>query len=174
MQAHEGIQDQQPWSKLGDGALERSGVGRQVQPQRRGGDHLDVEGLQVKAGRQADPFEPSAHDVQGVFGRIQQHAARVWHGELTQTRRAGSHRHSQLEREEGLAAFGLPADDADGLFRPQSCDEPTLLIRASGQLPGQLHRQRAHRLRPATLSCAAEGAATVSKNSCSSIWRASR
>src|SRR5271166_1431187 len=81
----------------------------------------------------------------------------------------------QIEGQEGFAAFWLAADDPDGLFRPQSIDEPTLLLGAVGEAPGRLDRKQGHRRRRvAALVSLAAGTAQVSKNSVSSIWRASR
>ena len=72
------------------------------------------------------------------------------HAEVPQTRSAGGDGHREIECEEALAALGFASDDADGLLRPQSCDEPALLIGTGGELPGRFHRQYIHRLRPAT------------------------
>jgi len=63
----------------------------------------------------------------------------------------------------------ITADDSDGLFGPQTRDEPALLLGAIGETMGQLDGQRAHRRRPATLACAGEGALCSSKNNFSSI-----
>jgi hypothetical protein len=57
--------------------------------------------------------------VQGVFGGIEQDAAGAADREAVQAGDAGGHGDGQIEGEEGFAAFGFAADDADGFFRPQ-------------------------------------------------------
>ena len=80
-----------------------------------------------------------------------------------------------IEGEEGFAALGFAADDADGFLRPQPLDEPALLLGAIGEAPGRLDRKLGHRRRRiAALVSFAAGRPQVSKNSVSSIWRASR
>ena len=97
-----------------------------------------------------DTFQSSAHDMQSVLGRIQQHAPRMRHREVAQTRCAGSDGDGQVQSEEGFAALGFPPDDSYGLFGPQACDQPALLLGTIGETIGLLDRQRAHRRRPAT------------------------
>jgi hypothetical protein len=112
----------------------------------------------------------AAHDVQGIFGGIEQDAAGAADREAAQAGDARGDGDGQIEREEGFAAFRFAADDADGFFRPQSLDEPALLIRAIGESPGRLHRKPAHRRRRiATLASFAIGTPQVSKNNASSI-----
>ena len=127
------------------------------------------------AGGGADAIEPAADDVECVLGGIEQDAAGVGHREAAQAGDAGGDGDGQIEGEEGFAALGLAADDADGLFGPQPVDEPALLLGAVGEAPGRLDRKLAHRRRRlAALVSLAAGTAQVSKNSFSSICRASR
>ena len=49
------------------------------------------------------------------------------HREAAQAGDAGGDGDGQLEGQEGFAALGLAADDADGFFRPQPIDEPARL-----------------------------------------------
>jgi hypothetical protein len=175
MQTHERIEDQQPRFQPGDGFFQPCTVGLEIEAQTGGGDHLDVEFGETDAGGGADTFETATDDVQGIFGGIKQDAAGVADREAAQAGDAGGDGDGQIEGEEGFAAFGFAADDADGLFRPQSVDEPTLLFGAIGEAPGLLNRKRAYRRRRiAALVSLAMGTAQVSKNSVSSIWRASR
>jgi len=175
MQPHERIEDQQPWFQPGDGFLQSCPVGLEIEAQTGSGDHLDVEFGETDAGGDADTLKATADDVQGIFGGIEQDAAGVADREAAQARDAGGDGDRQIEGEEGFAAFGLAADDTDGLFRPQSVDEPALLFGAIGKPPGRLDRKGAHRRRRiAALVSLAIGTAQVSKNSVSSIWRASR
>jgi hypothetical protein len=62
--------------------------------------------------------EPTTDDVQGVLGGVEQHASWVGHGEAAQAGPAGGDGDGQIEGEEGFAAFGFAADDADGLLGP--------------------------------------------------------
>ena len=43
MQAHERVEDEQPWLQPGDGLIETGAVGVEIEAQAGGGDHLDVE-----------------------------------------------------------------------------------------------------------------------------------
>src|SRR5208283_5263409 len=96
----------------------------------------------------ADAVEPPAHDVERVLCGVKQNAPGAWHAEATQARNAGCNRDGEVEREEGFAAFGLAADDADRLLGPQPADEPALVLGAIGEAAGGLDRQQAHRRRP--------------------------
>ena len=175
MQAHERIEDEQPRLQPGDGLIETCAIGLEIEAQAGGGDHLDVEFGKTDAGGGADAFEAATDDVQGVLGGIEQDAAGAADREAAQAGDAGGDGDGQIEGEEGFAAFGLAADDADGFFRPQPIDEPAPLLGAVGEAPGRLDRKLAHRRRRiATLVSVAAGTPQVSKNSVSSIWRASR
>ncbi|MEA2738180.1 MAG: hypothetical protein QOH05_1487 [Acetobacteraceae bacterium] len=175
MQTHERIEDQQPRFQLGDGRIETGAIGLEVEAQAGGGDHLHVEIGETDAGRGADAFEAATDDVQRVFGWVKQNAAGAAHREATQAGDAGGDGDGQIESEEGLTAFGLAADDADGFFRPQPIDEPALLFGAIGEAPGRLDRKLAHRRRRiAALASLTVGTAQISKNSVSLIWWASR
>ena len=110
-----------------------------------------------------------------VLGGEQQHAACLRHGEAAQAGDAGGDGDSQVQSQERLAALGLTADDTNGLLAPQAGDEPSVLLGALGQTPCRLDRQQAHRRRPVVaLVSAAGGVAQISRNSFSSICRASR
>jgi hypothetical protein len=147
MQTHERIEDQEPRLQPGDGGVETGAIRLEVEAQAGGGDHLHVEVGETDAGRGADAFEAATDDVQRVFGWVKQNAAGAAHREAPQAGDAGGDGHGQIEGEEGFAAFGLAADDADGFFRPQPIDEPALLFGAIGEAPGRLDRQLAHRRR---------------------------
>ena len=174
MQAHEGIEDEQARLQFGDGRIEASAVGLDIEPHGGCGDDLDVEIGKTEAGGGADAIEPPAHDVERILGGVEQNAPGAWHGEATQARNAGRDRNGEVEGEEGFAAFGLAADDADRLLGPQGGDEPALVLGAIGEAPGSLDRQQAHPRRPVAVLISAGGGAHVSRNSFSSICRASR
>jgi hypothetical protein len=170
MQPHERIKDEQPWLQSGDGLLQPCTVGLEIEAQAGRGDHLDLELGETDAASGTNAFEAAADDVQGVFGGVEQDAARSADREAAQAGDAGGDGDGQIEGEEGFAAFGFAADDADGFFRPQPIDQPALLLGAIGKAPGRLDRKLAHRRRRiiALVSLAA-GTPQVSKNSVSSI-----
>ena len=170
MQADERIEDEQPRLQPGDGLVEARAVGVEIEAQAGGGDHLDVEFGESGAGRGTDAFEAATDDVQSVFGGIEQDAAGAAHREAAQAGDAGGDGNGQIEGQEGFAALGFAADDADGFFRPQPIDEPALLLGAIGETPGRLDRKLGHRRRRiAALVSFAAGTPQVSKNSVSSI-----
>ena len=118
MQAHERIEDEQPRLQPGDGLFEPRAVSLEIEAQTGRGDHLHVELGETDAGGGADAFEAAADDVQGIFGGIEQDAAGAADREAAQAGDAGGDGDRQIEGEEGFAALGLAADDADGFFRP--------------------------------------------------------
>ena len=159
----------------GDGLGQSAPIGIEIEADRGSGDDLDVELRERHTDGGTDAFEPSAHDVQRVLGGVEQHTPGARHGEASQTRNAGGHCDGEVQGEEGFATFGLAADDADRLLGPQGGDQPALVLGAIGEAIGGLDRKQAHRRRPAAaLVSATGGAAQVSRNSFSSIWRASR
>lgn len=175
VQAHEWIEHEQAWPERSDGLSEVAAIGFQIEPQARRGDNLDVEFGEVEAGCGADAFEPQTHDMEGVLGGVEQHTARARYVEAAQARDTGSHRNGDVEREEGLAAFRFTANDANGFVRPQPSDQPTALLGALDETISGLDGKQAHRRRPAAdLGLAAGGVAQISRNSFSSICRASR
>ncbi len=88
MQTHEGIEHQQARLQVGDGVVEASAVGREIQSHGGCGDDLDVEIGKAEAGGGADAVEPPAHDVERVLGGIEQNAAGA--GDRSAIRRAAS------------------------------------------------------------------------------------
>ena len=174
VETHERIEDEQARLQSGDGLGEVAAVGIQIEPDGGGGDDLDVEIGQRHTGCCRDAFEASAHDVQGVLGGEQQDATGSRHGEAAQTWDAGGDRDGEVQRQERLAALWLAADDADRLLGPQAGDQPSLFLGALGETIRGFDRKQAHRRRPAALGSATGGVVQVSRNSFSSIWRASR
>ena len=113
--------------------------------------------------------------MQRVLGGIEQDAAGPCDREAAQAGGSGGDGDGQIEGEEGFAAFGLAADDADGFLGPQPLDEPAPLLGSLGETPGRLDRKLRHRRRRvAALASLAAGTAQTSKNKSSSICRASR
>src|SRR6185295_12783434 len=127
VQAHERIEDQEPRAQFGDGLGERVAVALDVEPHRGRGDDLDVEVSERATSGARDAREPLAHDVERVLGGEEQYPAGARDGEAPHTGRARGDRHGEVEREEGLAALRLAADDSDGLITPQLLDEPATI-----------------------------------------------
>ena len=98
------------------------------------------------------------------------------HGEAAQAGDAGGDGDGEIEGEEGLAALGLAADDADGLLRTtarstsQRCSSGRSARRQAGSTGSRLIAAAGS----PPWSRSPAGTAQVSKNSFSSIWRASR
>ena len=112
--------------------------------------------------------------VECVLCGEQQDATGTRHGEAAQTWDAAGDRDGEVQGYERLAALWLAADDSDRLFGPQAGDQPTMLLRALGETIRGFDWKQAHLRRPAILGSATGGVAQVSRNSFSSIWRASR
>ena len=174
MQAHERIEDEQARLQARDGLGEAAAVGLHVETDGGRGDDEDVEIGERDAGGLADAVEAAAHDVERILGGKEQHAARARHAEAAQAWDAGGNGHGDVEGEERLAALGLAADDADGLLGPQAGDEPAMLLAALLEAPGRLDGQQRHRAVPDAALVSVTGGAVVSRNSFSSMCRASR
>jgi hypothetical protein len=170
MQADEWIEDEQPRPQPGDRLVETGTVGLEIKAQARRGDHLQVEFGEVETGGGADTVEAAANDVECVFGGIEQDATGADDREAAQTGSSGGDGDGQIEGQEGFAALGLAADDADRFFRPQVGDEPALLLGSIEEAMSRLDRKQRHRRRRvAGLVSLAVAPAQVSKNSASSI-----
>ena len=115
-------------------ARRRCLIGGQIEAEAGGGDDLDVEGGEVDAGGEGDAVQALADDVQGVFGGVEEDAAGLGGREAAQAGGAGGDGEGEVEGEEGLAALGLAADDADGLRGPEGLDEPAALGRPALEL----------------------------------------
>jgi hypothetical protein len=128
MEANEGIENQQSGLQPGNGVVEGTTVGIEVDAQTGRGDDLDVEIGEVEAGRGADAVEATPHDVQRILGGIEQHPPGPLDGKTPQARGACSDGDGEIEGEEGFAALRLAADDADSFFRPQALDQPASFL----------------------------------------------
>src|SRR3990167_6832591 len=89
--------------------------------------------------------------MQGVLCAVQEHGALDADGKAAQTGSAGGDGDSHVEGEEGLAALGLAADDADGFEGPQAVDKPAAIWGCGAKLPGRRNRKRRHRRDPGGL-----------------------
>src|SRR5215471_19031045 len=117
-----------------------------IKPQRRHDDQVDLEALEVDGGSGGNAFEPLAHDMRGILGREQQHAATLRSGKAAQAGGAGGDGDSEIERQERLSALGLAADDTDRLRAPEAFDQPRRLAALGlSELSGAYGWQRLHR-----------------------------
>ena len=126
VEADQGVEDEEPGADAFHGLQEAGAVLAMVEAQDGDVDDGDVEGLEGGACGMADTLEAVAHDVACIFGTEQQDGP-PGGGEVAEAGDAGGDGDGEIESEEGLAALGLAADDADTLFAPQGVDEPLLL-----------------------------------------------
>ena len=145
VQAHQGVEDKQAWPDALDGVVQALAVAFEVEAQSRHVDDGDVEVTERRVGGAGDAFEPGAHDVSGILGGEQHDGSWVCGGEVTQARDARGDGHGEVEGEEGFAALGLAADDADGFAAPECVDEPVLVAGAVLELDRGACGQGAHR-----------------------------
>ena len=170
MQAHERIEDQELRPEGGDSLLETRAVGVEIEAQAGRGDHLDVEFGESGTCGGTDALEAAAYDMQRVLGGIEQDPTGPRDREAAQAGCSGGDGCGQIEGEEGFAAFGLAADDADGFLGPQPLDQSAPLLGSLGETPGRLNRKLGHRRRRvAALASLVAGTAQTSKNNASSI-----
>ena len=100
------------------------------------------------SGGAGDAFEAAAHHMAGVLGGEQQHGAASRGAEAAQAWDAGGHGDSEVQRQQGFAAFGLTADDADGLLGPKRVHHPLLRLGALLELRRRPCREALHDASP--------------------------
>jgi hypothetical protein len=118
VQAHERIQHHEERSDVLDRGLQLCAILHQVQPQPRGGDDMDGEVVECDLGRAAEALQPCPHQMQRVFGGVEQHRSAPRRGKPAQTRDAAGDGDEHVEGEKALAALRLTANDADRFVRP--------------------------------------------------------
>lgn len=171
VQTHEGVEHEHRWAQSADGLIKAIAVGLEVEPQAWGGDDLQVEVGESKGAGGADALESLTDDGGSILGGEEKDAAGARHGEAAQAGSGGGDGDGHVQGEEGFAAFGLTADDADGFGGPESLDEPALLGGDQVEQVGGPHGQRGHRR--LLVSTRAGREAKTSKKSFSSICLAS-
>lgn len=144
VQANEWVEDQQDGALLLHSVREALPVGGGVQPERWGDNDLNRQRGKGDLSGRRDTFKPLTHDRQRVFGWKKQHRSATSYWELPQTGSTGSNADSDIQSQEAFAAFGLAAEDADGLLGPELLDQPLSLRAGVGQLTGALDEQRVH------------------------------
>lgn len=118
-----------------------------IETQRRHGDDLDVEGLEIDACGSGNSLEALTHDMRSVLGGEQQRGAALMGGEAAQAGGAGGDGDGEIEGEERFTALGFTTDDADGLGTPQALDQPRrLAVLERRQVGGAGGRQCGHDL----------------------------
>ena len=103
VQAHEGIEDEEPRVERRYGVAESEAVIDEVESQAWDADHVDVEAIERDAGRLGEALQAIAHQGQSILGREQQHRAGLLGREAAQAGGAGGDRDGEVESEEGLA-----------------------------------------------------------------------
>ena len=88
-----------------------------------------------------------------ILGTEQQDGSCEGDGEVAEAGDAGGHGDGEVESEEGLAALGLAADDADPLLAPQGVDEPLLLSGTLLEFGRGACREAAHRRPRCAATC---------------------
>jgi hypothetical protein len=157
VQANQRIEHQEFGFEACNGGLKGLLVLVAIEPECGHGDDVDVELLEVGAGGISDALEAMPDDVRGVLGGKQQHGAALTGREAAQARRAGG----DGDGEEGFAAFGFAADDADGLGASQTLDEPSLpAVLRRGELCGTRCWQHCHGRVPVRRGLRVSGAKT--------------
>lgn len=144
VQPHEGVENQERGLHLGDGGVQLPSVFLGIDTDRRRCDSPEIQLGEVEPVMRGDAVEAFADDVGCVLRGIQQHAA--WVGDLVGSE-AGSprgHGDTHTQSQEGLVAFGLATDDADGAGAPQVLDQPAMFGRLQRQLMRWLDRKAAH------------------------------
>jgi len=142
----EGIENEEFWPQAGNGLLQPFLVLRQIEPDFRGGNDVDVEGLERDLGGRGNSCDATAHLVESILGGKEQDGSGLPRWETTQAGRARGNGDGQVEGEEALAALGLPPDDADGLVAPEPLDQPALGLGLNCEIEGSLYREAVHRL----------------------------
>ncbi len=129
MQADQGVEDEQARPDPLDGVGETLLVGGFIEAEGGDVDDVEVEAGEGGATGGCDALETLAEDVGSIFGGEQQHGACL-DREAAQAGDAGGDGDGDVQGEEGFAALGLAADDADALLVPERLDEPGLLCGA--------------------------------------------
>ena len=144
VESDEGVEDEEPGADALHGLDQSLAVGAMIEAEGRDVDDGDVEGLEAGAGGSGDTLQPGADDMSGVLCGEQQDGAGLVGIEAAQAGNAGGDSHGEVQREEGLAAFGLAADDADRLARPEAVDEPLLPARPVFQFDRRAGEEAGH------------------------------
>jgi hypothetical protein len=133
VQPYEGIKDQDARLERGDRLPQTIAIAPGIQPHARCRDDVHIERSEARARRLGDAGEPAAHDIEGVFGSVQQRRPGPGHSKPAQARRARRDADRYVKREKRLTALRLTADDADRRVRRKLIDQPTLLLGAVGR-----------------------------------------
>ena len=148
VQADQGVEDQEARFDALHRFLQALTIGRPVETQGGHIDDGDVEFVEGGGGGVGDPLQAFAHLVSRVFGREQQHGAAPRGAEVAQAWHACGDGDGEVEREEGLAALGLAADDADALLAPERLDHPLLRLGPVLEVGRAARREALHRRVP--------------------------
>lgn len=165
MQPDEGVEDEQPWIQSFHGVGKTLNVIEVIEAEAGRGDYMHVELRERDAGDMAYAREALTNDLKRVLGGEEQNTSTLRYGEAAQAGCAGSDRDGEIKGEETFAGLRLPTNQADGLFAPQSLDEPAgfigVLLNAMGLCDWEETLAAHRRLRRERSPAASRGAASV-------------
>ncbi len=142
VQPHQGVQQQQPRAEPLGRFLELPAVCIVVEPQRGGGDHMDLHLLQSQTAMPCHSFHALPHDRQRVLGQVDQDRPRSRDGVPAQASRAGSHAQGKVQPQPSLRALGSAADHAHRQSAPQLFHQPAWGAVFLRDLSDPHHRKR--------------------------------
>ena len=108
----------------------------EVEPDRGGGDHVHVEGLEREAPMGADSIDALAYLGELVLGEVHHGGARVVDGEAPEAGRTRGDADGDVEAEPRFRALGGARNHADGLLSPYIVHKPLGACRHLGQIVG--------------------------------------
>jgi len=163
MEPDERIEDEQAGAEHLDGADEPLPIELGVDPERRLGDDVEIEAVEIGAGGLTDSFEAPSEDVVGVFGGEDENGPDPVDGEAAERGSTGGDGDGEIEGEKRLAALRFASDDPDGLLGPEIPNEPPRLVGHGREAMGRQVRKRpAHDRAPAGLRALALGVGVTS------------
>ena len=82
METNERVEEQEPWSKLGDCLPQPVLILTSVESERWSGNNLNVELCEVEMVEMADTFESSADNLKRILCRVEENASSVCNGKI--------------------------------------------------------------------------------------------
>ena len=124
MEAHEGIEQDEPGLEALQGGVQTNQIVRGVEEQTGSGDDVQVERLEGEATVATDAGDAAPDLVQRILCEEDEARAGLLDLEAIETRSGAGNGDGDVETEPGFAAFGSTGEEADRLRAPQGADEP--------------------------------------------------
>jgi hypothetical protein len=124
VQAHERVEQNQPWPQGSEGGVETALVVLGVEPQARGGDHMQVESVDVETTVLADSSDAAADLMQGILGEVDEGRAGLLDIEAVEAGCVAGDGDGEVESEPAFAGLRSPCNESNSLVSPQRADEP--------------------------------------------------